>query len=81
MQSKWPKLIRNLLRKEEDGSTIAGLAFDLDAPKKSIASALENMPDAYVDRWTDAGQSRKYEAIWCVVVPPEDCPQPERPKK
>jgi hypothetical protein len=78
MQSKWPKLIRELLRKEEDGSTVAGLSFDLDAPKKSIASALEHMPDAYIDRWTEAGQGRPYEAIWCVVIPPENCPYPTK---
>jgi hypothetical protein len=81
MNSKWPALIRQILRKEEDGCTVAELADRLEAKNSSIAAALAVMPDAYVDRWTEAGQSQPYEAIWCVVVPPEDCPQPTRRKK
>jgi DNA-binding IclR family transcriptional regulator len=78
MTSKWPVTIRQILRSEEDGCTIAELADRLGAPKMSVAAALERMPDTYVDRWTEAGQQRPYEAIWCVVVPPENCPKPER---
>jgi hypothetical protein len=78
MIAKWPALIRAILRDEEDGCTTAELADRLDAPKKSIASALERMPDTYIDRWIEAGQGRPYEAIWCVVVTPENCPKPER---
>jgi hypothetical protein len=78
MTSKWPVTIRQILRSEEDGCTIAELADRLDAKKMSIAAALAAMPDTYIDRWTEAGQSQPYEAIWCVVVPPENCPRPER---
>jgi len=78
MSPKWISLIRAILRDEEDGCTTAELADRLDAPKKSIASALERMPDTYIDRWTEAGQQQPYEAIWCVVVTPENCPQPTR---
>ena len=81
MSPKWPILIRAILRKEEDGCTVAELADRLAAQKSSIAAALTSMPDTYVDRWTEAGQSRPYQAIWCVVVPPEDCPKPERKLK
>jgi len=81
MTSKWPVTIRQILRSEEDGCTIAELADRLDAKKMSIAAALAAMPDTYIDRWTDAGQQRPYEAIWCVVTPPENCPKPERRKK
>jgi DNA-directed RNA polymerase specialized sigma24 family protein len=76
--AKWPERIRAILRAEEDGCTIADIADRLNAPKNSVASALERMPDTYVDRWTEAGQQRPYEAIWCVVTPPEDCPKPKR---
>jgi hypothetical protein len=78
MNSKWPILIRQILRSEEDGCTLAEIANRLDAKKMSIASALERMPDTYIDRWTEAGQQRPYEAIWCIVTPPENCPRPER---
>ena len=81
MSPKWPILIRAILRKEEDGCTVAELADRLAAQKSSIASAVTRMPDIYIDRWTEAGQGRPYEAIWCVVVPPENCPKPERRKK
>jgi hypothetical protein len=81
MQEKWPPKIRELLREEEDGCTIAELADRLHAEKKSIADALRRMPDTYIDRWTEAGQSRPYEAIWCIVTPPENCPQPTRKPK
>ena len=78
MSPKWINPIREILRDEEDGCTIAELADRLDAKKMSIAAAVTRMPDTYIDRWTEAGQQRPYEAIWCVVVPPENCPKPER---
>ena len=80
--AKWPDLIRELLRNSEDGSTVAELSLDLKAKTTSIYSALtRSMPDAYIDRWTEAGQGKPYEAIWCVVVPPENCPKPTRKPK
>lgn len=81
MRAQLPPLIRKILREEEDGTTVAELADRLGAKKVSIASALARMPDTYIDRWTEAGQSRPYEAIWCIVTPPEDCPKPTRKKK
>jgi hypothetical protein len=78
MSPKWINPIREILRDEADGCTIAELADRLDAQKMSVAAALTRMPDTYIDRWTEAGQQRPYEAIWCVVVPPENCPKPER---
>jgi hypothetical protein len=78
MQSKWPAKIREILREEEWGCTVAELADRLHAIKSSILSALEDMPDTYIDRWHEAGQSRPYEAIWCIVTPPENCPRPSK---
>ena len=81
MKTQWPEKLRAILRNEEDGSTVAELALRLDARKVSIASALTRMPDTYVDRWTEASQSRPYEAVWCIVTPPENCPKPTRKSK
>ena len=78
MKTQWPEKIRAMLRNAKDGFTVAELALRLDARKVSIASALTRMPDTYVDRWTEAGQSRPYEAVWCIVTPPENCPKPTR---
>jgi hypothetical protein len=42
----------------------------------STYNALRTMPDTYIDRWTEAKQSQPSQAVWCAVVPPEDCPKP-----
>jgi len=81
MRSIWREKIREILRKEDEGCTVAELADRLHAIKSSILSALERMPDTYIDRWTEAGQSRPYEAIWCIVTPPANCPRPTRKPK
>lgn len=78
---KWQSMIRDILRKEEEGCTVAELADRIGAAKMSVASSLVAMPDTYVDRWTEAGQGQPYEAIWGIVTPPEDCPKPTRKPK
>lgn len=77
----WPEKIRVLLTKEEDGLTANYIAEELNANSKSIARALERMPDAYIDRWTEAGYRSPHQAVWCVVAVPPNCPKPTRKKK
>jgi hypothetical protein len=43
-----------------------------------INRSLKCMPDAYIDRWFATGRNRYYSAVWCVVVPPENCPKPNQ---
>lgn len=81
MRAKWPDGIRTILRAEEDGCTVNELAYRLGASSKCIGSALNLMPDTYIDRWTEAGQQLPYEAIWSIVTPPENCPKPTRKSK
>ena len=69
------------MRTEEDGITVNELAHRLAAKRSSIASALEDMPDTYIDRYTEAGQSMPYEAIWDIVIPPPDCSRPTKKPK
>lgn len=69
--------IRSLLRKETDGLLIADIADATGIRYDSIYGALKAMPDAYIDRWSDRKQG-KPAAVWCVVVPPADCPKPDR---
>jgi len=78
MKALWPERIRSLLRREDDGLTVNYIAEELGAPPKSIAKALERMPDAYIDRWTEAGHWSPHQAVWCVVAVPENCPMPTR---
>jgi len=68
--------IRELLRKDTEGLTVAQMAELTKAPQNSVQRALKAMPDAYIDRWTSTGRQRYYRAVWCVVVPPENCPKP-----
>jgi hypothetical protein len=67
-----------MLHKHEDGLTINWLADFLNLSADSVRGALENMPDAYIDRWTKLPAGKTYEAVWCVVVPPPNCPKPEK---
>lgn len=67
-----------MLHKHEDGLTINWLAEFLKLSTDSVRGALENMPDAYIDRWTKLPADKTYEAVWCVVVPPPNCPKPEK---
>lgn len=86
MNKSFRPRIRELLRKHPDGLTTTQMVEMLGISRDSIATrSLKGMPDAYVDRWTKTKNSRgQYLAIWCVVVPPENCPYPtdrwERPR-
>lgn len=74
-KSKHPD-IRELLRAHDDGLTVAQLSRGLGISTDSARQALENMPDAYVDRYL-APVRGQYPAVWCVVVPPPNCPHPK----
>jgi hypothetical protein len=81
MKSLHPQ-IRDLLRKNNDGLTIAQLTVQLrlvakDVRPNSIQTSVSTMPDSYIDRWEGPNQGQ-YAAVWCVVVPPENCPKPSR---
>jgi hypothetical protein len=75
-KSQHPR-IRALLREDLDGYTVGELANKLELKPDSVRNALLNMPDAYIDRWFAARQGKREEAVWCVVIPPENCPKPE----
>jgi hypothetical protein len=68
--------IRALLREVEDGLTATEIAVRIDSDHRAIIASLKCMPDAYIDRWTEARYRKKHSAVWCVVVPPENCPKP-----
>lgn len=71
--------VRALLRSEryDDGLTLQQMALILGHPANSLFRVLNTMPDAHIDRWTKVrtGPGR-YAAVWCVVVPPPNCPAP-----
>ena len=68
--------IRMLLQQYHDGLTNSELAERLEKDASHIRIALLNMPDAYIDRWT--AHRKQWTAVWCVVVPPQNCPKPSK---
>jgi predicted transcriptional regulator len=77
-KSRMPE-IRELLRREDDGMTIRSIAEYLGANPMSIRNCIHQMPDAYIDRWEISKATRgQFESVWCVIVPPEHCPKPDR---
>jgi predicted transcriptional regulator len=68
--------VRALLREHPDGMTTPTLADILGKEHSSIWRALNTMPDAYIDRWMEPRRGH-FMAVWCVVVPPENCPRPD----
>lgn len=75
MRTYATKSIRDLLRANPDGMDVGTLANAVDREPHNVMVRLKSMPDAYIDRWV---RNKGYPptAIWCVVVPPENCPKP-----
>jgi hypothetical protein len=73
--------VRELLRANPDGMDVGTIANHLDREPGNIRKLLHTMPDAYIDRWTRFGGIGRHSAIWCVVVPPENCPRPETKRR
>lgn len=69
--------VRQLLRDNPDGMDVGTIANNVDREPSNIRALLSKMPDAYIDRWTRFGGKGMPSAIWCVVIPPENCPRPE----
>jgi hypothetical protein len=70
--------VRSILRQVDDGMTISQIAMNTGVDKVHCWRILRRMPDAYIDRWIK--HTRTYEAVWAVVVPPENCPKPMKEK-
>jgi hypothetical protein len=66
--------VRELLR-ASDGMTVAQIAQAVQTDTSHIHRMLNKFPDAYIDRWIKRGNITT--AVWCVVVPPPNCPRPE----
>jgi hypothetical protein len=72
--------IRALLRANPDGLTLKQIVDEF--PQRTLVNvrrSLKALPDAYIDRWESAPR-KAYKAVWCVVIPPEDCPHPTKGK-
>jgi hypothetical protein len=72
------QLVRELLR-ASDGLTVAQIAQAVQTDTSHIHRMLNKFPDAYIDRWIKRGNITT--AVWCVVIPPPNCPRPESRRK
>jgi hypothetical protein len=76
MKSPYHPKVRALLRAHPDGLTQRAIAEGVPGLRIDVArNTLINMPDAYIDRWADPVRGQ-WQAVWCVVVPPDNCPKP-----
>jgi hypothetical protein len=79
MKYERQKQVREALRAAPDGMTVKDLMEVVPTDRSHIQKILKVMPDAYIDRWIKWPMA--YEAVWCVVTPPENCPKPTKEKK
>jgi len=77
MSKSKQNLVRKVLRESEDGLTVKQITVQVQVEADSLSRIFDAMPDAYIDRWTKPVRGQ-YRAVWCVVVPPENCPHPTR---
>lgn len=69
--------VRQFLRENPDGLTTHQLEEMTQTDRTHLSRILNKMmPDAYIDRWVSVKGKRWVRAVWCVVVPPENCPRP-----
>lgn len=76
MRTNCTQEIRALLRAHSDGLTLEQIVWAVKRDKANVKKTIRAMPDAYIDRWETAPR-KQFAAVWCVVVPPDDCPRPE----
>ena len=76
MRTNCTQEIRALLRAHSDGMTLEQIVWAVKRDKANVKKIIRAMPDAYIDRWETAPR-KQFAAVWCVVVPPDDCPRPE----
>jgi hypothetical protein len=67
--------IRRLLHQYSDGLTSIEISERLSLKSDSVRNALKEMPDTYIDRWMPVHHEPPH-AVWCAVIPPQNCPRP-----
>ena len=70
-------LVRNTLRFNPDGLTLNEIAQQSGIPYRSVHRAVAKMVDVYIDRWRAPTGAYPYQAVWCSVPVPDNCPHPK----
>jgi hypothetical protein len=68
--------IRALLKKNKYGLTRQEISDTLGIHIANVKTAIQGMPDIYVDRW-QMGRRGSYQKVYCAAYVPEDCPHPK----
>ena len=80
MRTNSTQSLRTLLRASPDGLDVGTIANTLEREPSNIRKLLAGMPDAYIDRWVRQRGNPPI-AIWCVIVPPDNCPRPDNKRR
>ena len=80
MRTNSTQSLRTLLRASPDGLDVGTIANTLEREPSNIRKLLAGMPDAYIDRWVRQ-RGNPPTAIWCVIVPPDNCPRPDNQRR
>ena len=65
-----------LIQYLDSGLTAKEIGDILGIDSKQARQICESLYPVYIDRWI-VGRHDKYEAVYCISPPPEDCPKPE----
>lgn len=71
--------LRKILREHPDGLTVRQILGHMleDHNTETMNTALNNMPDTYIDRWVvSSSRNNAMAAVWVAVHVPENCPHP-----
>ena len=80
MRTNSTQSLRALLRASPDGLDVGTIANTLEREPSNVRKLLAGMPDAYIDRWVRQRGNPPI-AIWCVIVPPDNCPRPDNKRR
>jgi len=80
MRTNSTQSLRTLLRASPDGLDVGTIANTLEREPSNVRKLLAGMPDAYIDRWVRQ-RGNPPTAIWCVIVPPDNCPRPDNKRR
>ena len=80
MRTNSTQSLRTLLRASPDGLDVGTIANTLEREPSNVRKLLAGMPDAYIDRWVRQRGNPPI-AIWCVIVPPDNCPRPDNKRR
>lgn len=69
--------LRDFMRQDSHGMTVAGLAESIKAAPDSVRRSLKLMPDTYIAEWVLNVDNGRFTSVWKIVTPPANAPEPD----